>query len=235
MGIEKKNSSFLPCFCRFLLSFLPIFCHCFCSIFRHTWSTTNTINLHCKKKFRKFAATAYICFQRNDLSAIEDKMKNFCENVPVADTRSMQSLRENLHLPLTENGSQCDSGISSGQTEPSIMDPLSPAYVSPMKKRNRGSDSSEEEWFHGRQKGRFTRTRPISKVFTFLCELFSLGLINWLQSCRAIYDEVGVGDAVAAMKILYQKVSEQKQLIMASLENDCSKEEINVQICVSNF
>lgn len=37
-----------------------------------------------------------------------------------------------------------------------------------------------------------------------------------------------------AMKSLCQKVAAQKLLIMQSLENDCSKEEINVQIAVSS-
>lgn len=163
---------------------------------------------------------------------IENDMKNFYDEQSKVETDSIRSLKESFHLPLDVDGNHCDSGISSGQTEPSIVDHLSPGFGSTgsgIKKRNRGSDSSEEEWFSGRQRGRFTRTRQISKVnlLTWLALFMSI-----LQSCRAIYDEVGVSDAVTAMKMLYQKVAEQKQLIMASLENDCSKEEINVQICV---
>lgn len=60
-----------------------------------------------------------------------------------------------------------DSGIGSGQTDRSMGDPLSPPCLSPgsgQKRRSRGSDSSEDEWVTGRQRGRLMRTRQLSKV-----------------------------------------------------------------------
>nr|CAD7588203.1 unnamed protein product [Timema genevievae] len=41
-----------------------------------------------------------------------------------------------------------------------------------------------------------------------------------------------VGDAMRAMKQLFQRVTEQKMLIMQSLENDCDKAELNGQIAL---
>nr|CAD7200653.1 unnamed protein product [Timema douglasi] len=41
-----------------------------------------------------------------------------------------------------------------------------------------------------------------------------------------------VGDAMRAMKQLFQRVTEQKTLIMQSLENDCDKAELNSQIAL---
>lgn len=43
-----------------------------------------------------------------------------------------------------------------------------------------------------------------------------------------------VSDALRAMKELCQRVTDQKMLIMQSLENDCDKAELNNQIAVSN-
>jgi hypothetical protein len=43
-----------------------------------------------------------------------------------------------------------------------------------------------------------------------------------------------VSEALRAMKELCQRVTDQKMLIMQSLENDCDKTELNNQIAVSN-
>jgi len=43
-----------------------------------------------------------------------------------------------------------------------------------------------------------------------------------------------VSDAMRAMKKLCQRVTNQKMLIMQSLENDCDKGELNNQIAVSS-
>lgn len=42
-------------------------------------------------------------------------------------------------------------------------------------------------------------------------------------------------EALRAMQRLCQKVAAQKMLVISSLENDCSKEELNHQIAVSIF
>ena len=42
-----------------------------------------------------------------------------------------------------------------------------------------------------------------------------------------------MNDAMLAMKELCQQVTNQKMLIMQSLENDCDKDELNNQIAVS--
>jgi hypothetical protein len=45
---------------------------------------------------------------------------------------------------------------------------------------------------------------------------------------------ISVSDAMRAMKELCQQVTNQKMLIMQSLENDCDKGELNSQIAVSS-
>lgn len=43
---------------------------------------------------------------------------------------------------------------------------------------------------------------------------------------------MGVSESTRAIKILHDKISTQKQLIIQSLENDCGKDELNRQIAV---